>query len=153
MPLEAVPIHPQLPYPAVWAALAAGLILLGLAAATVGMLRWRALAPAARAVDDSLERCRAEALAGIRRAERLPDPHRACQRISQETRRFVGLASGGDADYSSANRLRRAAVADPRLEAVARFVDETQAACFGPAARPDVAEVATRAREVVSSWR
>lgn len=153
MLLDAAPIHPQVPYPMVWAALAAGLVVLGLATATLGVLRRRSHRPEAPAVDDSLARCRAEALAAIGRAAGMADPHRACQRIGQEVRRFVGVVSGGDADYSSAARLSLAAEVDHRLEPAARFTCETQDACFDPAAHPDVADVADRAREVVLAWR
>lgn len=153
MPLEIAPIHPPVPYPLVWAAPAAGLVLLSILIAALGLWRWRALAPTPLRVDDSLERCRLEALTAIEGAERHPDAREACQRISRATRRFVGLASDSDADYSSLRRLRRAADDDPRLLPVATFVADTRDACFDPAADPDVAEVARAARRVVLSWR
>lgn len=140
-------------YPAWWFAVAGALLLLGLAVAVVGVLRWRALAPRLPELDDSLEQCRREALDDIDEAATFSNPRATCQQISRVTRRFVGLASDGDADYASAQQLRRAARLDPRLEKVATLVSETQEACFAPSAQPDVAEVAERAREVVKSWR
>ncbi|WP_040284694.1 DUF4381 family protein [Tessaracoccus massiliensis] len=151
MPLEL--LYREVDYPAWWAWLAAALAVCALAVLAVGIWRWRASRPGEVAPDDSLERCRSEALTGIEKASAMADPRRACQEISRVTRRFVGLASGGDADYSSAEQLRRAARLDPRLAAVARFAGDTQTACFDPASTPDVDTVAARARRVVDTWR
>ena len=153
MPLETLPIHPEVDYPAWWLWLAIGLAVLALAVLGLGIWRWWALRPAPEQTDDSLARARSEALAEIEQASLKADPRDACQQISRATRRFVGLASDGDADYMSARRLRRAARLDPRLKAVSEFVTATQDACYSPTALPDVQSVADDARKVVETWR
>ena len=76
----------------------------------------------------------------------------AQQRLSGIVRRFAGIAGQGDADYRATPQLRRAAVADPRLQPVAEFVGWIEPAAFGGSSLPSVPDAVTRAREVVDEW-
>lgn len=75
------------------------------------------------------------------------------QRLSSEVRRFAGLATGGDADYLVLSELRRAAVRDRRLEAVADLVARTETPAFAPVPSSDVAPILAAARRVVTQWQ
>lgn len=153
MPLEIPPIHPVVDYQQHWWWIVIGCVLAACVVLVVGVLRWRALRPVSPAADRSLEQLRESALTRLVDNARLPDAREACQAMSQTVRRFVGTASAGDADYSSAAQLRAAARIDPRLEPVATLVTDMQEACFAPSPTADVAAFERRAREVIQGWR
>ena len=78
------------------------------------------------------------------------------QQLSAEVRRFAGIVTHGDADYRVLPELRRAAVADPRLEPIVEFVAEAQTPSFAPTGHGTVDGVHAsfdRARELIASWR
>lgn len=104
-----------------------------------------------------LERLRAEAL---RRISEVENKHRVGgmsdrevhQELSAIVRRFVGTASGGDADFQVLAELREAAATRPMLAPVVEFVQAGYAASFAPDAEAPVADALARAREVVTTW-
>lgn len=153
MLLEISPIYPQVDYPSGW--LVAAAVLCGLGLITIAIVLWRWCSPISASTDfsDSLLEHRRVTLAQISRAAEQLEPRLACQKISQLTRRFVGLASDGDADYASTAQLEQDALTDPRLEPLAQFVRDAQNSCFNPACHPDVSVVAAAAAEVVNQWR
>lgn len=153
MLLEIPPIHPAVSASGWWWAVAVGALLLAVLLLVVGVWRWHALRPRPQPVDDSLDVLRQDALRRIDEAAASPEPHDAAQALSRAVRRFVGTASDGDADYSTAEELARDAETDPRLVPAAQFTADLQQAAFAPRTQPDVAAMADRAREVVRAWR
>ncbi|MFC6152302.1 hypothetical protein [Nocardioides yefusunii] len=99
---------------------------------------------------ESLRALTTQALDAIRDQE--PDPRRAVQEMSAQVRRFVGVVSDGDADYTTLPALRCAAVKDPRLDAVVTFLEHVRPGLFDGRSPLDVDDVHRRAREVVQRW-
>ncbi|CEH00605.1 hypothetical protein [Propionibacterium freudenreichii] len=108
---------------------------------------------------DSLDRLRARTLQQIDHVE---TGHRAGalgdravhQQLSAIVRRFVGIASGGDADLQTLAELERAALDNPALEPAAQFVASGYAASFsapGPAMPSEDASTGGTPREQASS--
>lgn len=153
MLLEVSPIHPVVDYPQAWWFAVGACVLLAVAVLALGIWRWRSLRPAPNQPDSSLEQLRATALQQLDEDARNEDSQAACQAMSRTVRRFVGTASGGDADYASAAQLREASRLDPRLQPVSDFINDIQEACFSPSAARDVDAISVRAQEVVAAWR
>lgn len=155
MPLEIPPIQPVVAGSGWWWLVAAAAVVVALVVLAVGIWRWRALKPAPPQVDRSLERLREAALAQVEIDAGQETPNAAAQALSRTVRRFVGMASGGDADYQTASQLADAAKEDRRLAPVAAVVADLQDASFqaAPSTDFDVAWHAQRAREVIRAWR
>lgn len=77
----------------------------------------------------------------------------AAGRMGAEVRRFVGIVSDGDADFTTLPDLKRAARMDARLGAAATFVSWLEPHLFGTGEPVEVREVHRRAVEVVEQWR
>lgn len=107
-----------------------------------------------------LEKVRGETLAridGIAAALASGDltTARAAARLSAEVRRFAGTVTNGNADYLVLPELRRAALADARLEPVVTVVAGVESTAFAPSGSSDDAGLAAaleQAREVVRRW-
>ena len=155
MLLEVPPLQPVVAGSWWWWLVAAAAIVVALAVLAVGIWRWRALKPLPPEVDTSLERLREAALAQVDIDAQLETPRAAAQALSRTVRRFVGVASGGDADYQTTSQLADAARQDRRLAPVAAVVADWQEASFAavPSTDFDVVSQAERAREVIRSWR
>ncbi|WP_297742771.1 hypothetical protein [uncultured Tessaracoccus sp.] len=155
MLLELPPIEPVVAASRWWWLLAVGALVLALAVLAVGVWRWRALRPSPPDVDTSLERLRESALEQVGADALLERPKDAAQALSRTVRRFVGVASGGNADYEPASQLAAAAERDRRLAPVAALVSDLQEVSFSasPGDGFDVAARAEQAREVIRAWR
>lgn len=155
----AVPINPPTQPAAWWWVLVMALAGVGIAAITAAIRGWLHSRRQRNPLDpvDDLTAAHLAALAAIDQAAAAHASGEltaalACQQISRATRRFVALGSGGDADYSTAGGLTRQARRDVRLQSVAQFTAAIQAACFDPAAGPDVEGWAAQAKEVCAQW-
>ena len=149
------PIEPVVATSWWWWLVAIGALVLALAVLTVGVWRWRALRPSPPEADTSLERLRESALEQVGADARLAQPRDAAQALSRTVRRFVGVASGGNADYETASQLAAAAERDQRLAPVAALVSDLQEVGFAASLDDDfdVAAHAEQAREVIRAWR
>ena len=155
MLLELPPIEPVVAASWWWWLVAIGALILALGVLAVGVWRWRALRPSPPEADTSLERLRESALEQVDADARLGQPKDAAQALSRTVRRFVGVASGGNADYETASQLAAAAEHDRRLAPVAALVSDLQEVGFAASLDDDfdVAAHAERAREVIRAWR
>lgn len=72
--------------------------------------------------------------------------------FSAEVRRFVGILTESDADYSTLPRLRRQSLKDPRLVPVVDYLEWLSPMLFDLTVPVDLPAAAGRAREVVGSW-
>lgn len=155
MLLELPPIEPVVAASWWWWLVAIGALVLALAVLTVGVWRWRALRPSPPEADTSLERLRESALEQVDADARLGQPKDAAQALSRTARRFVGVVSGGNADYETASQIAAAAERDRRLAPVAALVSDLQEVGFATSLDDDfdVAAHAERAREVIRAWR
>ena len=148
-------LHPPVAHAWWWWLVCAGLALVGLALAAVGVSRWRVLRrPREVVVDDSLADLRAVALREVTDLWRDEGPPgERARRIGQVARRFVGTAGDGEADFLSADQLRVEALKDPRLQPVAHLAAAVDPVAFGAASEDDVTRLAAQAEEVIRAWR
>lgn len=155
MLLELPPIEPVVASSWWWWLIAVGALVVALAVMAVGVWRWRALRPSPPEADTSLERLRESALEQVGADALRAQPKDAAQALSRTVRRFVGVASGGNADYETASQLAAAAERDRRLAPVAALVSDLQEVSFSasPGEGFDVAAHAEQAREVIHAWR
>lgn len=149
-------LHPAVPHSWWWWLVAAGLLLVGLGIAALGIVRWRTLrTEPVQVADDSFHDLRRSTLADIdsvlTRAD-LDAPTRA-RLIGRAVRRFAGIALDADADYQTTDQLRVAALKDPRLVPVARLSARVDPLAWSGASTVQVEELAGHAREVVRTWR
>ena len=153
MPSEVPVIHPAVEPSPWWLAAGIAALVLAVVVLGLGVWRWHASRPRGERSDDSLDRLRTAALRQLDDDAAIGDPGAACRAISRTVQRFVGIASGGDADYQGAAQLLVDAEQDPRLRLVADFTQHLQRACFAEQPDVDVADEARRAREVIQAWR
>lgn len=156
MSADDVVLNPPAGYGWEWVVTLVGsLVLLGVLVwgARLGLRKARPASP-----EDVLATLRSETLAALEASMHAAGSgeltaRSASGRMGAEVRRFVGIVSDGDADFTTLPALRRAASADARLRPAAVFVGWLEPHLFGTGEPLDAVQVHERAVEVVEQWR
>lgn len=151
--MAALAINPPIGSSPFWLVVALVLCLAAGSALAVGGWRWWSLGREPENSFDSLEALREDTLAKLDQTACLSSDRDAAQQISTILRRFLGLASGTDADYATARRLKLAAKIHPRLFPAAELIAQLEPSCFGEAPLANRPVLLEQAKEVVESWR
>ncbi len=140
-----------------WNALAAIMLLGGVAVLTWGIVIWRRSRKPSMSSEDSLETLRSKVLAELEviaadhRAGTLPAAQ-AAVRTSNLVRHFLGLAAETDADYATAHQIAMLARIRPSLQPAARLIADLQPIAYG-GSLDDCERLIVEAQEVVRTWQ
>jgi len=140
-----------------WNALAAIMLLGGVAVLTWGIVIWRRSRKPSTSSEDSLETLRSKVLAELgviaadHRAGTLPAAQ-AAVRTSNLVRHFLGLAAETDADYATAHQIAMLARIRPSLQPAARLIADLQPIAYGDSL-DDCERLIVEAQEVVRTWQ